>query len=163
MPKAVTEFIDTASEAAEFYMAKLGTVTHAANHFKVATVLGDGSTTHNFVRDSAAMLPRQKNTKTFAKGMPPILQAVTSRPVHQHQTPTYQSTSLQVRQTTIGLRGSGLPTRKPSMNFVSWSTGCPTVRTRRQRLHQLGRHRRSLPSFAIGWLRGKQPTTEDPG
>ncbi len=51
-------FIETAAEALEYSLAKLGAVTHAANHFKLAMVLGDGTTTHTTIGDSSGTQPR---------------------------------------------------------------------------------------------------------
>ncbi len=57
---AVTKKLDVAAEAVEFYAARLGAITFAANHYKVATVLPDGTTTWNTRRDSTAIRPQPK-------------------------------------------------------------------------------------------------------
>ena len=48
-----------AADAVRYWMAKLGAVTHAANHFKLVTCLPDGTTTTTVKRDSAPQKPRR--------------------------------------------------------------------------------------------------------
>ncbi len=64
VPPQLIELIDAAAEAVEFYAAKLGRVTHEANHYKVDTVLPDGTTTQTTRRDSTAVRqPWNPNTR----------------------------------------------------------------------------------------------------
>ncbi len=57
VPAAVTRLLSTAAEAAEYYAARLGAVTYAANNYLVSTVLPDGTTTNSIRRDSTAVSP----------------------------------------------------------------------------------------------------------
>jgi hypothetical protein len=57
VPKEALELADSATAAVSFAMAKLGAVTHAANHFPVETVLPDGTITKSLKRDSTACRP----------------------------------------------------------------------------------------------------------
>ena len=64
VPAKVTKTIDAAAETLEFYAARLGAVTSAANHYKVATVLPDGVMTYTTKRDSTAVKPQQRQNAT---------------------------------------------------------------------------------------------------
>jgi hypothetical protein len=46
--------IAAAAEAVEYSLARLGAVTHAANHFHVTTTMDDGTESYRIVRDSGA-------------------------------------------------------------------------------------------------------------
>ena len=43
----VRKLVETAAEALEYSLAKLGAVTYAANHYKIEVILADGTTTHS--------------------------------------------------------------------------------------------------------------------
>ena len=64
LPTKLTQFVDTAAEAVEFYAARLGRVTFEANHFQRDVVLADGTTTHTTMRDSTAVRqPKSRGTR----------------------------------------------------------------------------------------------------
>jgi hypothetical protein len=60
LPREARKLVETAAAALEYSLAKLGAVTHAANHYRVSTVLNDGSTTYSNKRDSSGMQPTAK-------------------------------------------------------------------------------------------------------
>ena len=62
LPVSARILIDTAAEALEYSLAKLGAVTYAANNFLLSTVLGDGTTTVTTERDSVARRPCPNST-----------------------------------------------------------------------------------------------------
>eukprot|EP00973_Karenia_brevis_P047134 6541827-Karenia_brevis.AAC.1 len=54
LPSELFKLIDAAAESVEYYAAKLGAVTYAANNHRVETVLPDGTSTCVTIRDSTA-------------------------------------------------------------------------------------------------------------
>ncbi len=61
--KRILVHIASAGLANEFSIAKLGTVTHAANHYSCTFTKEDGSYGHRVMRDSAATRPYYRNSQ----------------------------------------------------------------------------------------------------
>ena len=68
VPKQLRQFVDDAAAALEYALAKLATVTYAANHFHCAVTLPDGSTTQRVKRDSSAQKPPRAARPVKASG-----------------------------------------------------------------------------------------------
>ena len=65
--KDTLEYLDVASQALEFSLAKLAVVTQAANNVKVNTVLRDGTVASFTARDSEAQRPHTRTGSGSAK------------------------------------------------------------------------------------------------
>ena len=81
VPTRLTQLVEAAAEAVEFYAARLGRVTFEANHFRRDIVLPDGTTTHTTVRDSTAVRQPKaqgtgKNRRTVATDVAPLPPAI---------------------------------------------------------------------------------------
>ncbi len=65
--KDTLKYLEVASQALEFSLAKLATVTLAANNFRVSTVLRDGTVANFTTRDSQAQRPHTRACSGLAK------------------------------------------------------------------------------------------------